>query len=142
MRELLAYVRDKQQRFRQEDRHAPLAALDSLGQLEDMRTFWDFDGRVTAPLHGFTDAYDYYRRASSRYYLGAIRTRTLLIQAEDDPFVFRHSVPAAEELSVCTNLELHQRGGHVGFIEGSLRKPVFYLERRIPEWLAEQLQGS
>jgi predicted alpha/beta-fold hydrolase len=33
-----------------------------------MRTFWDFDGRVTAPLHGFTDAEDYYRRASSRYF--------------------------------------------------------------------------
>jgi hypothetical protein len=142
MRELLAYVRGKQQRFRLEGRHAPLAALDSLGQLEDMRTFWDFDGRVTAPLHGFANADDYYRRASSRYYLGAIRSRTLLIQAADDPFVFRHSVPSTDELSACTRLELHRRGGHVGFIEGSLRRPVFYLERRIPEWLEQQLLDS
>jgi len=140
MRELLAYVRGKQQRFRLEGREDQLAALDNLGQLEDMRTFWDFDGRVTAPLHGFADADDYYRRASSRYYLGAIRTRTLLIQAEDDPFVFRHSLPAEDELSPCTSLELHPHGGHVGFIEGSLRRPAFYLERRIPAWLAEQLQ--
>lgn len=139
MRELLAYVRDKQQRFRTEGREEPLAALDNLGQLEDMRTFWDFDGRVTAPLHGFTDADDYYRRASSYYYLGAIRTRTLLIQAADDPFVFRHSVPTADALSACTRLELHPRGGHVGFIEGSLRRPVFYLEKRIPAWLRENL---
>ena len=140
MRELLAYVRGKQQRFRLEGREDQLAALDNLGQLEDMHTFWDFDGRVTAPLHGFADADDYYRRASSRYYLGAIRTRTLLIQAEDDPFVFRHSLPAEDELSPCTSLELHPHGGHVGFIEGSLRRPAFYLERRIPAWLAEQLQ--
>ena len=139
MRELLDYVRTKQQRFRMEGRQEPLAALDNLGQLDDMRTFWDFDGRVTAPLHGFADADDYYRRASSRYYLGAIRTRTLLIQAADDPFVFRHSLPAADELSPSTSLELHPRGGHVGFIENSLRQPVFYLERRIPMWLAEQL---
>lgn len=142
MRELLAYVRDKQQRFRDEGRREPLAALDNLGQLEDMRTFWDFDGRVTAPLHGFADADDYYRRASSRYFLGAIRVRTLLIQAVDDPFVFRHSIPATDELSAGTTLELHARGGHVGFIEGSLRRPAFYLERRIPAWLAQQLKGN
>lgn len=141
MRELLTYVRDKQQRFRTEGREGSLAALDNLGQLQDMRTFWDFDGRVTAPLHGFADADDYYRRASSRYYLGAIRTRTLLIQSEDDPFVFRHSVPTAAELSASTCMELHPRGGHVGFIEGRPGHPVFYLEKRIPAWLRETLPG-
>ena len=140
MRELLAYVRSKQLRFRLEGRTEPLAALDNLGRLDDMRTFWDFDGRVTAPLHGFADADDYYRRASSRYFLPDIRTRTLLIQAEDDPFVFRHSIPEPGELSASTSFELHARGGHVGFIEGGLRNPGFYLERRIPAWLQEQLQ--
>jgi predicted alpha/beta-fold hydrolase len=101
-----------------------------------MRTFWDFDGRVTAPLHGFEDAEDYYRRASSRYFLGEIRTQTLIIQAADDPFVFPHSLPQVNELSPSTAFELQARGGHVGFIEGSLRQPGYYLERRIPQWLA------
>ena len=141
MRELLAYVRSKQQRFQHEGRAEPLAALDKLGQLDDMRTFWDFDGRVTAPLHGFADADDYYRRASSRYFLGTIQARTLLIQAADDPFVFRHSIPELDELPTSTTLELHARGGHVGFIEGSLRRPRFYLERRIPAWLLEQYKA-
>ena len=59
-----------------------------------------------------------------------------LIQAADDPFIFRHSLPEASELAPGTEFELHARGGHVGFVEGSPRKPVYYLERRIPQWLA------
>ena len=72
---------------------------------------------------------------SSRFFLGAIKVPTLLIQAADDPFVFRHSVPETSELATGTELELHAHGGHVGFIDGSLRQPGFYLERRIPQWL-------
>ncbi|KPY03617.1 hypothetical protein ALP73_01835 [Pseudomonas coronafaciens pv. garcae] len=135
MRAMLAYVRDKQQRFQHEGLTEGLAELAALGSLENMRTFWDFDGRVTAPLHGYADATDYYRSASSRYYLGRIQTPTLIIQASDDPFVFPHSLPEPGELSSCTEFELHAKGGHVGFVEGSLRTPEYYLERRIPLWL-------
>jgi len=137
MRSMLAYVKDKQRLFRHQGHSERLAALERLGPLDDMRTFWDFDGRVTAPLHGYADANDYYRRASSRYFLGAIRTPTLIIQAADDPFVFTHSLPEAIELSPSIHFELHARGGHVGFVEGSPGKPAYYLERRIPAWLAD-----
>nr|WP_251030628.1 MULTISPECIES: hydrolase [Pseudomonas] len=136
MRQLVAYVRNKQRQFQHDGRHEGLATLAALGPLENMRTFWDFDGRVTAPLHGFSDAADYYRRASSRYFMSEISTPTLLIQAADDPFVFPHSLPEPGELSASTRLELHARGGHVGFVDGSLRSPAYYLERRIPQWLA------
>ena len=136
MREMLTYIRDKQQRFQHEGLTEGLAELSALGSLENMRTFWDFDGRVTAPLHGFVDATDYYRRASSRYYLGQIETPTLIIQSRDDPFVFPHSLPEPGELSACTEFELHAKGGHVGFVDGSLRNPTYYLERRTPSWLS------
>ncbi|MBX8485923.1 hydrolase [Pseudomonas cichorii] len=136
MREMLAYIRDKQRRFQHEGMSEGLAELAALGSLENMRTFWDFDGRVTAPLHGFANAEDYYRRASSRYFLGQIRTPTLIIQAADDPFVFIHSLPEPDELSDCTEFELQAKGGHVGFVDGSLKKPGYYLERRIPLWLS------
>ena len=95
MREMVGYIKDKQRHFQHEGLSDGLAELAALGSLKDMRTFWDFDGRVTAPLNGFVDAHDYYRRASSRYFLGAIRTPTLLIQSLDDPFVFKHSLPAS-----------------------------------------------
>lgn len=138
MREMLAYVQHKQQHFRAIGQQQGLDQIEQLGALGKMRTFWDFDGKVTAPLHGYADAHDYYRRASSRYYLGENRTPTLIIQASDDPFVFSHSLPTPEELAPQTEFELHARGGHVGFVEGSLRKPEYYLERRIPQWLAER----
>lgn len=137
MRAMLTYVRDKQARFLREGHSEGLARLEGLGPLDRMRTFWDFDGRVTAPLHGFADARDYYRKSSSRYFLGDIRTRTLIIQALDDPFVFPHSLPTPNELSGCTRFERHAKGGHVGFVEGSLRHPGYYLERRIPQWLGQ-----
>jgi predicted alpha/beta-fold hydrolase len=142
MREMVNYIRDKQRRFQHEGLSEGLAELSALGSLENMRTFWDFDGRVTAPLHGFADAKDYYRRASSRYFLGQIRTPTLIIQSTDDPFVFIHSLPEAHELSSCTELELQARGGHVGFVDGTLKKPGYYLERRIPLWLTSAHSGE
>ena len=136
MKAMVAYVKDKQRLFRERDLQQHLATLSGLGTLDGMHTFWDFDGRITAPLHGYRDAEDYYRRASSRYFLPDIAIPTLLIQAADDPFVFRHSVPETSELSATTTLELHAHGGHVGFIEGTPHRPRYYLERRIPQWLA------
>ncbi|MBS7664418.1 hydrolase [Pseudomonas lalucatii] len=138
MREMVAYVRSKQRLFADLGQADRLSTLERLGSLDDLRTFWDFDGRITAPLHGFSDAQDYYRRASSRYFLGRIATPTLLIQAADDPFVFRHSLPEPSELAPGIQFELHPHGGHVGFVDGSPRRPGYYLERRIPQWLATQ----
>lgn len=138
MREMIAYVKDKQRLFSHQGQADRLSILEKLGPLDGMRTFWEFDGRITAPLHGYADAQDYYKRASSRYFLGRIETPTLIIQAADDPFVFSHSVPDANELSTSTELELHAHGGHVGFVAGSPRRPVYYLERRIPQWLTGQ----
>ncbi|WP_296216692.1 hydrolase [Pseudomonas sp. UBA2684] len=138
MREMVAYVKEKQRLFAHQGHADRLSTLERLGPLDGMRTFWDFDGRITAPLHGFSDAQDYYKRSSSRYFLDRIATPSLVIQAADDPFVFRHSLPEPSELSPCTTLELHTHGGHVGFIEGSPRQPGYYLERRIPQWLAAQ----
>ncbi len=135
MRAMLGYVKDKQRRFQHEGLHDGLAQLVGLGPLDNMRTFWDFDGRVTAPLHGFSDAQAYYRQSSSHYYLSANCTPTLIIQAADDPFVFPHSLPDSSTLPPCVTFELHPKGGHVGFVAGSLRTPHYYLEQRVPDWL-------
>ncbi|OHC64173.1 MAG: alpha/beta hydrolase [Pseudomonadales bacterium RIFCSPLOWO2_02_FULL_63_210] len=141
MKQMVAYVKTKQRLFAHQGMADRLSTLDQLGALDGMRTFWDFDDRITAPLHGFKGAQDYYTHSSSRYFLARIATPTLIIQATDDPFVFRHSLPESAELSPHIELELHAHGGHVGFIDGSLRKPGYYLERRIPQWLAARAVG-
>lgn len=138
MRELRAYVQDKRRLFAARGQAEHLATLDRLGPVQGLRNFWEFDGYITAPLHGFLDAHDYYRRASCYYVLGAIRVPTLIIQAIDDPFVYPHSLPRHDELAPQCSLELHSRGGHLGFVAGALGRPEYYLERRIPDWLDTQ----
>jgi predicted alpha/beta-fold hydrolase len=112
-----------------------------LAELERIRDFFEFDDRITGPLHGFRGAMHYYTQSSSRQYLGRIRIPTLLVQAEDDPFMHRRVVPETAELSSTTTLELLRHGGHVGFVGGRLPwRPRYWLDERIPAWLRAQLE--
>jgi len=100
--------------------------------LEALRSFREFDDQITAPLHGFAGADDYYRRSSSRQFLKDIRTPTLILHARDDPFMWPQTAPVDSELSPSITLELAQHGGHVGFVAGDRPwQPEYWLEQRI-----------
>jgi uncharacterized protein len=107
--------------------------------LERARTLFDFDDAVTAPVHGFADATDYYRRSSSLGFLSAIRRPTLLLSAYDDPFLppaVLHEVERIAAGNRYLSVEFHQRGGHVGFISGRAPwAPRYYAEHRVLEFL-------
>lgn len=118
------------------------AALPDLTNRELFADFRRFDNAFTAPLHGFRDVDDYYTRASSKPLLQKIRRPTLIIHAEDDPFICSSAVPRQEEVSECVELAISRQGGHVGFISGSLWKPHYWLEERIPAYLMKQLQNT
>ncbi len=105
------------------------------------RNFREFDNDYTAPLHGFDGVDDYYRRCSTRGKLQRIHTTTLIVHAEDDPFLGPAGVPQPDELSQAITLELSPRGGHAAFVGGSPWQPLYWLEHRIPEYLHEQLQN-
>lgn len=112
----------------------------SRDEVKTLKTFRTFDDRVVAPLHGFEGAEDYYRRASCRPHLGEISAPTLVIHAEDDPFMPDDILPENHEFSSSVNLEVTDCGGHVGFVSGRRPwAPVFWLEQRIPTFLAEHL---
>lgn len=114
---------------------------DILKKAADCRCFWTFDNEVTAPLYGFNSAHSYYRESSSRQYLCHITTPTLVIHAQDDPFMSVDVLPAEHELSESVTLELSKKGGHVGFISGAkIWEPVFWLDQRIPEYIAQQFR--
>lgn len=108
-------------------------------EIKQLKTFWQFDDLATAPLHGFSGVDDYYARSSARQYLKEIRKPSLIIHALDDPFMLPDIVPDEMELSESVELELSKYGGHVGFVAGSVRKPVFWLQKRIPEYLSSFL---
>lgn len=105
-------------------------------EIDHLNSFWDFDEKVTAPIHGFKDAKDYYQKVSSRQFLRHIKIPTLIIHAKDDPFMNQKVIPEPSELSANIQFELSDFGGHVGFVEGNWPWTArYYLEQRIPEFL-------
>lgn len=104
--------------------------------LHEVRTMYEFDDKITAPLHGFTGVDHYYSSSSSRQYLRNIKVPTLILQAKDDPFMSSDVIPEAHELSPNIILEVTERGGHVGFVGGKYPwRPTYWLDQRIPEFL-------
>ncbi len=103
--------------------------------IHKLKTFIEFDGAYTAPIHGFKSAQDYYKKSSSKQYLKFIKTPTLIIHSKDDPFMSQDVIPTKEELSDSVELELTEKGGHVGFISGTIFKPQYWLEKRVVSYL-------
>ena len=95
-----------------------------------VNTFWRFDDAVTAPLHGFANARDYYRRTSCRQFLPAVTVPLHIVCARDDPFFTEAVLPEASELANQTRLEISDFGGHIGFLE-SLSQQGRWLDRHI-----------
>jgi predicted alpha/beta-fold hydrolase len=105
-----------------------------------IRTFQEFDDRYTAPIHGFRDAADYWRKSSGQQYLHRITIPTLLLNAGDDPFLTPESFPFAEaERNPCLFFEVPESGGHLGFIDLA-RGTEPWFERRVVEFLATSVE--
>lgn len=102
-------------------------ALD-LDGVEKLRTFRQFDDRFTAPLHGFRDALDYWRRSSSLRFLSGIDRPACIINAANDPFLGPRCYPV-EQVRDNPSLTLltPRTGGHVGFV-GSGRGRMYWSE--------------
>ena len=105
-------------------------------QINNVRSFADFDGLYTAPAHGFQSAQDYWDKCSCRPFLRNIKTKTLLINAQDDPFMPISSYPFEEaEQNPNFYFESPQYGGHVGFAERLNVQATLWHEDRIIEFL-------
>lgn len=106
--------------------------------LKKIKTLWQFDDQITAPLHGFDSAQHYYKESSCRQFLKKIQVPTQIIHASDDPFMFRTSAPVLSELSETIKLDLVQHGGHVGFVYGRFPfKLCYWHEEKICEFLRD-----
>jgi hypothetical protein len=115
------------------------------GRVARTRSIYEFDNVVTAPIHGFQSADDYYARSSALRYLTAIRLPTLLLSAVDDPFLpaaVLDDVRAVAATTPALQLEFVLRGGHVGFVMGPPWRPFYYAEWRVAEFLASTLDSG
>jgi predicted alpha/beta-fold hydrolase len=93
------------------------------------RTLRDFDDIVTAPLHGFADAADYYARSSAGQYLPGIAVPTLVLNARNDPFLPAAALPLRAADAV--TLEQTAQGGHVGFVSGPFPGTLGWMPQRV-----------
>ena len=109
------------------------------------RSLYAFDDDVTAPLHGFTDAEDYYSQSSAIRWLSGVAVPTLLLSAIDDPFLPSDVLDRVRGVAAgnsALEIEFVERGGHVGFVGGRVPwRPIYYLERRLGDFFAEQLDA-
>ena len=118
--------------------HAPV----QVDELNNIKSFWDLDETVTAPVNGFKNAVEYYNQSSCKPWLQHIKTKTLIIHALDDPMIPASTLPTQNELSETIQLELSPHGGHVGFVAGSLSQPIYWTDSRIMDYLtAEHIQN-
>ncbi len=140
LRELKQYIINKQHHLDKLGLHHEAEKLKQLGNLKQVRSFWQYDEQVVAQLHGFADATDYYQRSSAKQFLSTICIPTLLIQAADDPFMSTDVPPNPAQLPSNLQLELCKNGGHVGFVSNSKTKAFcanYWLDQRIPRFLTQ-----
>lgn len=122
-------------------KEALLAGHCDVARARSARSVREFDDALTAPLHGFASAEEYYRLSSAGRYLSGIRLPTLLIHALDDPIALSETIPHQE---IAANPSLvtafPATGGHVGFVAGpGPWAPSFWAEARAADFLAATL---
>jgi uncharacterized protein len=106
-----------------------------LDGLNAVRTVREFDEAMTARFCGFKNADDYYARSSARRVIAGIRRPTLILTAQDDPFVpFAPFQDPAIQANQNITLVTPKHGGHCAFISQEDGEERFWVEARIVEF--------
>ena len=109
-----------------------------LAPLAGIRTLLDFDEAYTAPDGGYRNAADYYEQAGSRHVLGSITVPTLILAAQEDPFIpYRIFDTPAIRTNSRIRFEAPTHGGHCGFIQRSKAgEDRYWAETRLVGFIA------
>ena len=101
-----------------------------------VRSVREFDEVYTAPVHGFANAADYYRRCSCKPQLQQVSVPSLIINAADDPFLPEECYPRQESAAnPLLTLLVPPSGGHVGFVDWA-DDGLYWHERSICAFLS------
>ena len=109
--------------------------------IKKITTFGLFDELVTAPVHGFRNADEYWRESSSVRFLDNIRRPVYLLSAMDDPLLpadlFAYDQVKRNSL---IKAEITPAGGHLGFVSGDTPwNASYYSDSRIIRFFEQAL---
>lgn len=114
-----------------------------LGPMARVRTLREFDGAITARYCGFRDAADYYARSSALRVAGEIQAPTLIVTAQDDPFV---PFASFSDPALANNSNIRaiapEHGGHCAFISRYAGDARFWAEACVMEFFASRESRS
>lgn len=102
---------------------------------QKFQSLYEFDDKITGPLWGFAGAKDFYQNCSSKYFLSKIGVTTLILSAEDDPFV---SIDELKNISMSPHVHVWttKHGSHMGFLG---RTKLQWLDQLLLDWIEEKL---
>ena len=104
--------------------------------LRQIKSIEQFDNHYVAPAFGFADANDYYAKASAFPFMARIRIPTLIIHAQDDPFIpFTPLLDPSIAANPYVMLAAPRLGGHVAFLaKDGPHEDRFWAENRLVEF--------
>jgi len=100
-------------------------------RMQEASNLYQFDDAVTAPVHGFAGADDYWARASAKPWLKSIAVPALVVNPTNDPFLPARYLPTPAEAAPQVRLEHPANGGHVGFVSGPFPGNLDWLPQRL-----------
>jgi uncharacterized protein len=103
----------KKSALRKLEFHPGIFNRDVVAAAQSLRAF---DNEVTAPLHGYRNTDDYWTRASAKPGLANVQVPTLVVNAQNDPFLPASALPKKADVSKHVMLDFPLNGGHVGFL--------------------------
>jgi predicted alpha/beta-fold hydrolase len=82
---------------------------------QKIRSLYEVDNVITGPSWGFKNAKEYYDQSSCKRYLNQICIPTIILSAEDDPFV---SLKDLDRMGLSGDVRLYatRYGSHMGFL--------------------------
>lgn len=105
-------------------------------EIGPVRSIREFDNKILARYWGFRDANDYYHRAAAARVVDRIAVPTLILAAQDDPFI--RLLPATRaKLLANPHIALVEtrHGGHCAYLSGDPGNEIHWAEAAVIRYL-------
>jgi len=107
-----------------------------LREIGPIRSIRQFDNKIVARYWGFRDADDYYHRAASARVVDKVAVPTLILHAQDDPFIRLLPETRAKLLAnPCITFAETRHGGHCAYLSRDPGNEIHWAEATVMRFL-------